>query len=1141
MIKSDLYDPYEDINFVERRALIEDKEGNIIYDKIVMFPDYFSENSVNIVSSKYFQKLEKNQPESDIREMLNRISDNLGLWGEEQNYFNNDKELEEFRYQLKRYQIKQLFAFNSPVYFNVGVTDKVQASACFILDIDDDMDSIASIVAKESRIFKRGSGSGMNLSRLRSKYEHISGNTGYASGCVSFLKGHDTFAGIIKSGGSLRRSAKLACLNIDHPDIEEFIDCKIYEEKKLKILNEAGIQPRPGYELSDEVYFQNTNLSIRTSYNFMNAVLNDENWDTKYVTTGKVHKTYRARDLLYKASEAAHQVACPGIQFDDNVNKWNTCANDGKIEASNPCLPIWAPVLTPDGYKCLGDLKNKILLNGEKECSDVIKTHDKETVFEVQLNNGMCIYATKNHLVTTDNGDVPIEELKINDFVKVCYEKVDFKQDQEEYKKGFAAYTFIKTQKSFNLWNYSLSFQKGLISFLLLNNSDKFEIFEDCKFEPLLKQIQLSLASFGIRSHLEITNENYNIKLVIDKEPINEEFQKIKTIREFSKEPVYDILVPDGNHFITGGVMVHNCGEFLFLNNSACNLASINLLKFFNFDNNNIQFDENLFQSVISSVFKAQDIIIDKAVYPTDDIGKNSKMYRPIGLGYTNLGATLMCLGLSYDSEEARIVASVLTAYLTGCAYTASIEIADKKGGFERFENNKESMKSVLNLHKEYLEKRYKMFLDNEFTLFKNSFINTQKIKDLFINVLKIWENIIEQVCVFNKPVRNAQVTLLAPCGTISYLMGAQTTGVEPEFSHVKYKRLANTNGTNMVIINELIPITLKNLRYSENDIKEITEHFYNDKPLRECRKLKKEHQPIFYTSNSCYSDQVLPYESDIKMLSAIQPFISGGISKTIILPNKATELDIFKCFLESWRLGLKGVTVYRDGSKSYQPLSSKKDDGSDINIDEFNDLTIAEIKQDDRLIKQVYSLLAERKLPNERPAITHKFRVGSLKGFLTCGLYEDGGLGEIFINVSKEGSTLSGMLDCLATITSISLQRGVPLKDFVEKMIHQRFEPYGFTDNKEIRSVTSIIDYIFKYLGLKFLNEDDQLELGLINEKSTVNEVFDDVVIDIKKPTKQVVENYIGPICSKCGSIMIRKGICYLCINCGANDGSCG
>jgi ribonucleoside-diphosphate reductase alpha chain len=1255
LIKIDIdKDPYKNINWTKRLASIKSKEGEVIYEKEVLFPDYFSDTAVNITASKYFHKSIIHE-ESNLQEMIDRVSNTIVSWDK----INDD-------YKLKYYQIHQIFAFNSPVYFNLGLSESPQASACFILSIEDDMKSITDTMSVESKIFKKGSGSGMNLSKIRSKYEYINGQTGQASGPVSFLKVHDTLAQIIRSGGALRRSAKLACLNMDHPDIEDFIDCKKFEEEKLTILKNAGIKPRPGYELSDEVYFQSTNLSVRPSNKFMEQVLNGGDWSTRYITTGEIHKTYKASDLLMRVAQRTWEMGDPAIQFDDTVNDWNTVLNDGRISSSNPCNILSQSVLTPSGYIRFRDLKNKIYLNGEKECSDIFKTSDCEQVYEVELKNGMCLYVTGNHKISTKDGDKELQNIdKDKDIVKVYYGKIPYTQNDKEYEEGFIAgylyaegsiyhdntknYTcatfcigvdefdmedglvqiltthltdcnkkfaphyqkpntckvltlnqpavksLIKifgstTKDDFDLLTHSLSYQKGFVEAFITfdghcnaNTSKSIRVTQsgDRGLE-ILRQIQLVLASFSVYSNLCISNHAKDVfrndntvhnKVIHNKTVYSliitdvlefskyfnlfspkkqaaveaiakipktqtlaakKQYQPIKNIREFSKEAVYDINVPDGAHFVAGGFIVHNCSEFLFLDNSSCNLASINLIKFFDKTSTGYKFNFDLFKDVVETVITAQDTIVDFASYPTELIMNNSIDYRPLGLGFTNLGSLLMILGLPYDSNESRLLTSYLTALLTGIAYQTSNKLAKEKGAFNKFKKNKSSFYSVLNKHADALDKL--IYLHNDY--FDNSII-----EDLaYINVT-VW-NDIKFLVDSGEIFRNSQVTLMAPCGTIGYLMDSQTSGIEPEYSHVKYKRLSNTDSGVIKLTSDVTKKCLENLGYNDREVKEIECYITDDKPLALCKCLRYEHSDILNTSTNTHKDQTIHYSGHIKMLGAIQPFISGGISKTVNFSNEATVEDIYNCYIESWKLGLKGVAIYRDGSKSYQPLSITKAPEHKIEVEDYeidlDDDVLSNLHQDDRLIKYMHSILAKKKLPDDRPAMNHKFTVDQIKGYLNLGMFENGELGEVFIKMSKEGSTLSGLLDCLGTLTSISLQRGVPLKDIVEKMCYQQFNPSGFTSNPQIRTATSIVDYIFKYIGMKFLKKEDQLELGLIKEEET------DIIFESTPSNKQITtfkKQSIGngKICDRCSHIMILKGTCYTCVNCFSSTGSCG
>lgn len=921
-------DPYSGINWEKREAKIVGMDGTVKFQQTVEFPDFFNDNSVAIVSSKYLCNSSKKK-ETSLKELIDRVSDTISNFGNKDNYFNTSDSYELFKFKLKYYQVHQYFAFNSPVYFNVGLKDDCQTSACIILNMDDNMDSIFETIKLESRIFKQGSGVGYNLSRLRSNKEKVSAG-GLASGPVSFLKISDVSAGVIRSGGTLRRSAKMACLNIDHPDIEEFISCKKDEEKKLQLLRNNGIQARNGQELSDEVFFQNTNISVRLTNEFMNAVENDGDFFTKFITTGTPCKKYKAKELLMQIAQNAWECADPGILYHDNTNDYNTCKNSGIIESSNPC------------------------------------------------------------------------------------------------------------------------------------------------------------------------------------------------------------------------------GEFVFLNNSACNLASINLIKFF--DDSGKTFNFELFKDVIETVITAQDILIHNSYYPHDQIKQNSIDFRPIGIGYTNLGSLLMIMGLPYDSDEGRNVASAITALLTGVAYNQSNILSELKSRFNKFDENKQCMYDVLKKHIDSIN------------VFQN------KTGYLYDCVKNVW-NKISELIQNDKTFRNSQVSLLAPCGTISYLMGSTTTGIEPEFSHIKYKNLSGTDGGSIKLINDLIPQTLKNLGYTDREIELLKTELLSVGHFENSEILKPEHLAIFDTSVAPFGGKrSIHYNGHINMMAAIQPFVSGAISKTINAPNDISVEDVYNIYLDSWKKGLKGITIYRDGSKTFQAISTKEDnkqsDKQDVD-DYFGPDEVEELKNQLEIIKNrvLARKTIRRRLPNERSAVNHKFNIGQTKGYINCGLYDDNSVGEVFIKVAKQGSTLSGLLDALATITSISLQHGVPLKVLVRKLMFQRFEPSGFTSNENIRMATSIVDYVFRYLGIKFLNEKDKHDLGLTIKKKEIvtddetnqiklvtdeliSRIFDDDTIDLPKVSEPCdddvdVDDEIGndssSSCPECGSILVRKGSCYFCINCAYNDGSCG
>ncbi len=720
---------YEDIKFEIKHVKILNEKQEIIFEDNIEFPKDFDDNAAAIVASRYLCNNAKNK-ETSIKQMFDRVSSTITTWGVKQSYFGSDPELkkaQEFENKLKYFQIHKLFAFNSPVYFNVGTQEKVQSSACFILDVEDNMDSITELGKLEAKIFKKGSGVGVNLSTLRSSKEAVSGG-GKASGPVSFLRAHDTLAGVIRSGGTLRRSAKLACLNIDHPDIEEFIDCKIFEEEKLSILRNSKISARPGYDLSDEVFFQNTNLSVRVNDEFMKAVINDEYWSTKYVQSGKVCKTYKAKDLLRKIAETSWKIADPGIQFHDTFNKWNTLANDGEIFATNPC------------------------------------------------------------------------------------------------------------------------------------------------------------------------------------------------------------------------------SEFASLNNTSCNLASLNLMKFFTKNQNNeFEFNYELFKDVIETVITAQDILIDNSVYPNDKITINTKKYRNLGLGYTNLGGLLMWLGIPYDSDEGRNLAAAITALMTGIAFQTSAALAGRIGEFEGFKNNKESLYKVLKLH-----------FENMLTLGESTgsalFHKIKRLAGI------VWGDINNLINDKSAKFRNAQTTLLAPTGTVSFIMNSTTTGIEPEFSLVRYKRLTGSDGATIKIINPIVEECLINMGYDNSDIRQdLIKELLGESGKNTPSRFRTENdRKVFLTASPTPgTDLYIPYLGHVKMCAAVQPFLSGSISKTTNLPKDISVDEIYNLYIDAWKMGLKGITIYRDGSKNFQPLTT-----------ENNKL---EQKNPEKLIR--------KKLPDERPAITHKFRIGSSDG----------------------------------------------------------------------------------------------------------------------------------------------------------------
>ena len=889
--------PYDGINFTKRIAKIVSKKGKILLEKEVIFPDYFSDNSVNIVTDKYLCNSAKKE-ETKLTEMIDRVSETIADWGKEQNYFKDKNEYDEFLYYLKYFQIHQYCAFNSPVYFNIGLSNNPQLSACFILEINDDMESITETLKTESLIFKNGSGSGMNLSNLRGSNEKVNGG-GTASGPVSFLKSQDVNAGVIRSGGTLRRSAKLACVNIDHPDIENFISCKNIEEKKLKILAQAGIKPYLGYDMTDHVFFQNTNLSVGIFDWFMEMVQIKDYSEMKrdFFLMNRLdnshYKRMYAKELLMEIAKQAWTDGCPGLLFLDTMQKWNTCSNTSVFESTNPC------------------------------------------------------------------------------------------------------------------------------------------------------------------------------------------------------------------------------GEYVGPNNTSCNLASINLLKFFSKGletgtdyhgaeigyENKVNFDFKTYEKVIQTMITAQDIIIDKASYPTKEIEKNTRDYRALGLGFSNLGATLMYLGVPYDSEKGRYIASMITSSMTSIAYLQSSKISRDLSytNFARWNQNKDRMHEILELHQK---------------------MHIEKIKEKRNRFIPLWlTNLISQtsanwlILKDTIHMRNSQVTLIAPTGTISFLMGCDTFGIEPEFSLVKYKTLAGSGEAELKLENIVIRDAILNLGYSDTQCADILVNMDN---LEETI-LNKEHLPIFDTAMKNGTRQ-LSSLAHINMMAAVQPFISGAISKTINLPEESTVEDVYNLYLEAYKKGLKGITIYRDNSKNSQPLNVKQVD--------------QKIMGDIIKNKSTNNKPVRRKLPVTRKGKNHKFTIGTVSGYIKTGEYNDGTLGEVFLSVSKQGSTLSGLLDSVAIITSMGIQYGVPLFHMVRKMKDTRFDPSGITRNKDIRFAKSILDYVFKFLAYEYLTKEKLDELGLKIKTEKKKEKMQE-----NKP-KQDSSN---PFCDRCGSIMFRIGSCFTCQICGNSTGVCG
>jgi ribonucleoside-diphosphate reductase alpha chain len=1224
--------PYDEVKWIKTKAEIP---GSDFKMENVEFPDFYSQNAINIIASKYF-KVNRGKQEKSLKEIIDRVVKTFKKWGLEQGYF-DEKSAEIYAKELTYIILHQYATFNSPVWFNIGVEGRSnQASACFILDVEDDMESILDWIKIEGMIFKGGSGSGVNLSKLRAKGEKLS-TGGTSSGVISFMRAADALAGSIKSGGASRRAAKMVILNADHPEIMDFIRVKAEEENKVRALIEAG------YDMTDmnnplwqNIFFQNGNNSVRIPDSLMESAIKDGEWKTYYRTTGKVAQTYKAKDILYEIAKAAWECGDPGVQFDDIIQKWHTCKNSGRIEATNPCVTGDTLIATAEGWKRIKDLVGKnpeiITHQGIKKAVKVFKTGIKP-VYRIKTKAGYELKVTEDHPIYVEGkGDVKVKDLKIGDKVKLIGSYFGKKSLDEDiafmigYFAGDGALSFDTKRNHYSVFFtggeediYALSYIQNTINqklqyknkrnvslrrwsseYVVTTGKENVaqiiyeyfdsqkKIFKDKIFEldkesikyilqglftadgtisgtpqkgfyvgldnsslELLKQVQLLLLNFNIKAKIyknrRKTLAHYlpdsqrkpklykvknfhslritrNSRVIFENEigfylghsksekleKVNQTyeaykdqlFDEIKEIKFEGTEEVYDLTEPETNHFIANGILVHNCSEYIFLNWTSCNLSSINLLKFLKEDGS---FDVPAFTYTVRTIFLSQDLLISKADYPHPKIAEETKKYRPIGLGYTNLGALIMALGLPYDSEEARDLAASITALMTGSAYKLSAEISSKLGPFPEYEKNKEPMMEVMKMHKDHLKK----VKENELN------------KEILEKAKEVWNEVIE----FGEKYgfRNAQASCIAPTGTISFMMDADTTGIEPDFALVKMKQLVG--GGYMKIVNKTVPLALKRLGYTEEQIKDIIKHLEETQNIETAPYLKEEHLSVFDCAiKPPGGKRSIHWLGHVKMVAAVQPFISGGISKTFNMPNETTIQEIYDAYFTAWRLGIKCFAVYRDGSKVTQALYAEKKE------------------------KKLKEKMERRRLPLVRQSETHKFSIAGHEGYLTYGMFEDGTLGEIFIRMSKQGSTLSGLLDAFAIAVSIALQYGVPLKELANKFIYMRFEPMGITNNEDIPIASSIIDYIFKYLALRFLTPEELKEIGLeVKEKAILKEhpKLIDANPEIVKKDNNLARldsgRLAGPPCKYCGGMTTRTGSCYTCLECGESSGGCG
>jgi len=926
--------PYDDVIWDIRDSRITNfRDGSVAFEQLgVEVPADWSLNAMNILAQKYFRgTLGTDERETSLKQVIDRIVDTVTEWGVKDAYFTDEVEAETFRAELKHLLVTQKAAFNSPVWFNIGVKGvPQQGSACFILAVKDSMSSILNWYTEEGIIFKGGSGAGVNLSKVRSSAELLEGG-GTASGPVSFMRGADASAGTIKSGGKTRRAAKMVILDVDHPDVEEFIWCKAQEEKKAHALRDAGFDMGLDGKDIHSIQYQNANNSVRISDDFMNAVLTDADWNLVGRSTGQPVRTVKARQLWREIAQAAWECADPGLQFDTTINKWHTSSNTDRINGSNPC------------------------------------------------------------------------------------------------------------------------------------------------------------------------------------------------------------------------------SEYMHIDNSACNLASLNLMKYLRNDG---RFDVEAFKASVEVLFTAQEIIVGNADYPTEMIGANSRKFRQLGIGYANIGALLMASGLPYDSDEGRAWAAAITALMTGHSYATSARTAGRMGPHAGYHENAEPMNKVLGMHRDAVKQIDATLVPGE----------------LLAAAQQAWDEAVELGAKYGT--RNAQASVLAPTGTIGLLMDCDTTGIEPDLGLVKFKKLVG--GGNMAIVNQTVPRALEKLGYGPDEIDDIVAYIDEHKTIVGAPKLRAEHLPVFACS---MGDNTIHYMGHLRMMGAVQPFISGAISKTVNMPEDATIEEVEQLHLEAWKLGVKAVAIYRDNCKLGQPLSTMKKDGEK----QEKDAPVA-IADDANLLLEIAQLKKElatarsnegqsvlvgavrERLPRRRVSTTFSFRVADCEGYVTVGEYEDGRPGEVFIKVSKQGSTLAGVMDAFSIAVSLGLQHGVPLSTYVRKYANLKFEPSGMTDDPELRIATSLVDYIFRRLALDYMSLTEREEVGVLStaertqptlpgvvEQSTPTvgiessgtlfeakpvEVTPKPVASTEAPTLARAPQQDAPMCYSCGDSMQRAGSCYVCSSCGATSG---
>ncbi|THV42675.1 vitamin B12-dependent ribonucleotide reductase [Glycomyces buryatensis] len=1305
--------PYDEVEWESRDVVMTNwRDGSINFEQRgVEFPSFWSINATQIVTSKYFRgAVGTPQRETGLKQVIDRVVTEYHKAGEKNGYFATAEDAQIFADELTWLLLHQYFSFNSPVWFNVGTAAPQQVSACFILSVDDTMESILDWYKEEGMIFKGGSGAGINLSRIRASAELLSSG-GNASGPISFMRGADASAGTIKSGGATRRAAKMVVLDVDHPDIEAFIDTKSREEDKIRALRDAGFDVDLGGEDMFSVQYQNANNSVRVSDVFMKAVENGTDYALTGRMDGKEIGRRDAREVFQKMAQAAWECADPGIQYDDIINDWHTNPNTDRIYASNPCFPADERVVTDKGLIKIGDLVRRSAegetfavftndVTAEKDAADrVVATNPvrymvtgTNEIVELRFSDGSRLRCTPNHRLWTKNrGWVHADQLEPEDKVVRSNQyaprsaantliprvalaaaaqtgsalRMPTKWDDEPelahymgWLVGDGCVTDLSTvtvygseeeqrelmprhqrllerltgnlskpsvqangtrqlrtgKAGFAEFFKALGFSSGraaekvfpealheadeetLVGFLQglfdadgcaveLANGTRY-VGLGSKSEELLIGVQETLGSLGISARIYRT-ESRDAKFQYTKKdgteveyasegpffdlritgPSMVEFAALigfsleskrdklasmldfksrystdRTVRLTSRESVgfettYNLTEPRNHSYIVGGVVVANCSEYMSLDDSSCNLASLNLMKFLGEDGS---FDVDRFVKTVEFVITAMEISISFADFPTEKIGETTRNFRQLGIGYSNLGALLMASGHAYDSDDGRALAAGITSLMTGVSYRRSAEIAGVVGPYAGYELNAEPHQRVMAKHAAAADEVH-TFGDVDATILDAA--KAEWATGNEIGAVNGW--------------RNAQASVLAPTGTISFMMDCDTTGIEPDLALVKFKKMVG--GGSMEIVNQTVPRALANLGYDEDQSQAIVDHIAEHGHVIGAPHLAEEHYSVF---DCAMGERSISPMGHVNMMAAVQPFLSGSVSKTVNLPETATVEDIEEVYFQGWKLGLKALAVYRDNCKVGQPLSAKK-------------------KEVDKAVEEAVEKVVEsvaahgpirRKLPKKRPSQTISFSVGGAEGYMTSSSYPDDGLGEVFLKMSKQGSTLAGVMDAFSVAISIALQYGVPLEKYVEKFTNMRFEPAGMTDDPDIRMAASVVDYIFRRLALDYLPYEERAALGIMTTAERTAEVNGEdpakvgreEEVDLAElrgsaPIEEAVQKALqieskpsrsdiltsaqtrsddAPLCMNCGTKMRPAGSCYACEGCGATSG---